>query len=252
MGRNPLGVTAVPEHLLELQRQGRLRYLGVDRPFGLSAVEVHGTQREFPRDQMIYWIDGFNAAHQAAARTGHSDRLASVRSILVNPSLSDQARIRALLAIERSGHTTHEIAAATGIATTKSIADALRFGVASVVGLLTCIGADPGARPDLAVLPADTPVQPEPPPGWDEPRTVARARALAFAHEQGVITWVSPTDATAAVRTRRFVVQVGTQTHTLATEPVRAWLIGAADEVAPAVGDALYTAFKAEQLVSTG
>ncbi len=244
MVRNPRGVSALGQRAQEHARKGRLSYLGIDRPGGLAAVEVHGQTREFPPLAMMDWLDGFDAGqagYRQPPELRDRERIATVRSVLVNPPLIDQVRIRVRVAMERDGRKVGETAQATAL-TIKAFTDALRFGTHGTIGLLTVLGHDPAARPDLADRPGDAPLTPGPLPDWDEPDALARLRALGYAHEQGVVRWIDPTEVNKAFHARRFVTQVGDHKVQVFTDSVRTWLVGVADAIVPDAGDALYAA----------
>ncbi len=243
MVRNPPGLSGLNARLTGLQRAERLRYLGTDRPDGLHAVEVHGQQREFPAREMIDWLNGFTAGLQGEPQPpGDRAAIATVRNILVNPPLFDQVRIRVFQAIEDRNLKVHEFVDRVGL-TRKAAAEALKFGAPGALSMLAMLGVDPGVRADLAERDPDLPLEALPPDDrWREPDVITRLRALGYAHERGVVTWVSPTEVNKAFYARTFGVLIGTRETHVHTTAVRNYLVGVADAVMPDAGDALYTA----------
>lgn len=241
------GLPALPEQLLALQRSNHLQYLGTDRPDGRLAVEVHEQVRELAARPMVDWVHGFTAGLLGSRQPeDQRDResIATVRPVLVNPGPHDQVRMRVRLGIEQDGLTVHEFADRNGV-TVKSIAEALRFGPNGTIGMLAVLGRDPDFRQDLAERDPDLPVDADPPEGWTEPDVIARLRALAYCHEQGVIRWLGPTEVNKAYYTRTFSVRVGADDLMVHTNSVRHWLLGAADAILPAAGDDMYAAIVA-------
>lgn len=242
MVRNPPGLSGLTARLTGLQRAERLRYLGTDQPDGRHAIEVHGQEREYEARTMIDWLDGFTAGLQGEPQPpGDREAIATVRNILVNPPLYDQPRIRVYVAIEDQQLKVYEFVDRVGL-TRKAAAEGLKFGAPGTLTMLAMLGLDPGVRPDLAARDPNLPVQATPPDGWREPDVIARLRALAYAHERGVLTWVSPTQVNKAFFARTFGVRIGTRETPVHTTAVRNFLVGVADALVPDAGDALYAA----------
>ncbi len=243
------GLTGLPPRLTSADRAGTLRYLGTNRPYGEYAVEVHGQEREYSGIDMIDWLNGYTAG-QLGKRQPVENRdpatIASVRAVLINPSLIDQVRIRARLAIQQAGLTVTAVSERIGV-TRKGLSGSLQLGTSGTIGILAVLGHDPAARPDLAERDGSVPLEAAPPAGWTEPDVIARLRALGYAHEQGVARWASPTDVNKAYYTRTFALVIGDRETYVHTDQVRSYVIGVADAIVPDAGDAMYAALVAER-----
>ena len=243
MPRRPPGLSVLTVTLRAADKAGDLRYLGTDRPDdGRLAVEVNGQLREYPARQMLDWLEGFTAGKDGYLQPPERrDRatIATVRSVLVNPSITDQSRIRVRLVMQQDGVGVVELAKRIGV-TTKSVTESLRWLAPGSIGISAALGRDQTTRPDLAAVDPDTPLAPEPPAGWEEPEMLTRLRLLGYAHEQGVIAWVDPVEVNRASHARAFDVLVGDQTVQVRADAVRPWLVGVADAIGPDLAQQMY------------
>lgn len=238
-----MGVSIVTEQLRAAARAGHLRYLGTDAPDGDLAVEVDGRQREYEPRQMLDWLSGFDLGRAAGqvqpVWRRRPNVIATVRAVLVNPSITDQARIRIRLVMQQEDVGPVELAKRIGV-TTKSVTESLRWSAPGAIGMLAALGHDPAIRQDLADTDPDTPLTPWPPAGWQEPEMLARLRLLGYAHEQGVIAWVDPVDVNKASHAAAFTVMVGDTAADVRAEAVRPFLVGVGDAVLPDAADQMY------------
>ncbi len=248
-------------HLRQLEEEGWLSFLGTDGPGRNStlAVEVLGGVRVFPDTEMVHWIDGFRAGiasdREAAASSGirrspeigdderRRRRLAidSLRTILVNPSPTDQVRLLVRLAMQRKGMGQLDLVGALGTAR-KTVTDAMKFGPAGPLGIVAVTGHDTQVRMDLAQADPKAPLTPQPVEGWVEPDSIRALRTLCYAHEQGVLTLLDPLEVNRATQTHvTYTVRVGEVEHQVPLSAVYEWVIGVADALAPDVAISLYT-----------
>lgn len=244
--RSP-GLSTLTDRLLSMNSYGHFRYLGTNRRDGERAVELPGDRiREYPAVQMLHWLDGFGAGllgeMQPPVRRNPA-ALAEIRSVLVNPSLADQARIRVRVAMEDNRIGVVELAERVGV-TKKSLRQALRFGPSGTTALafqrMTGPDLEQHLRPDLAATRPDAPITLSPADGWREPRHLTALRLLGYAHEQGVIRFAEPLDVNQAMYTQRFSVAVDDHEVQVRLDAVRPWLTGVADAIAPEIADRLY------------
>jgi hypothetical protein len=238
----PAGLSTLAERLRALDRARQVNYLGSDQGDGTYAVEVAGQLREYPALRMVNWLDGYTAGHGRApqpAERRSPDAIATVRAVLVHPTLTDQTRIRIRVAMEDERVGVKELAGRIPV-TLKSVVESLRWLSPGTIGMMAVLGHDPGARPDLAAVDPATPLQPTAPDGWPEPQILTTFRLLGYAHEQGVVSWVDPTNVNLATRARTFTVLVGDDPVQVHVDAIPPWLVGVGDAVMPDVAQRLY------------
>jgi hypothetical protein len=249
------------DELVAGRRRGLFRYFG-QVAAGEYAVEVDlpgGTtvRRQHDVAGMSAWLDGFTAGRGLPDRAlviRQGARVSEpVRTLLTNPSVVDQRRIRVAHAMERRGWTYADVAGQLG-AQRSTVRDLLAYGreparvtarsrhLAEVEALLPELRRQYGPRPRPRTAPVPERVESLSDADWPEPAEMRRARALALAVEAGIVTEWSPIDV-GALRAARVVRLVdvgagggrdGDDVHTVAVATVIPWLQGFADGAATA------------------
>ncbi len=261
--RSPHGAAAIGDILREYAAAGRLKYAGtVARGEGFT-VELPGDPvrvRRLSAQRMLEWMDGFGQA-QFGRFIPPAERdqgvLAEVRTVLVNPSLTDQWRILSRVCMDRADPPVgiNELTRRMGVpqvrgnGTKKSVSEALHLGRPGYGAMLAVLGLDENLRPDLAELP-DGPVDVVPAEGWAEPDALSAIRAMAYAHQEGVLRWAGPMrrgggnviDVNAAMHATKYPVHVGEYEIGVPRANARGWLCGFVDGFLPELGDRFYLA----------
>lgn len=220
---------------------GAYRYHGQAGDGSGYVVETTRHRRVYPLDGMQAWHDGYTIGRQLAEQprpAGDADQLADIRSVLVTPSLEDQCRMQIRYAMEQAGIGVVKLAERTG-RTRGAIAAALRFGRAGSLSLKMAdqMMAGLGRRWDVRSVPAvDREGAPVAPPAHapPEPAGITRVRAVALAHERGLVELLAPLDATEAARARAYRLRAAGAEHTIRAPVVLPWLTGIADAADPA------------------
>jgi hypothetical protein len=230
--------------LLQASRAGQLRYRGTTSPAGgpLYVIQAPGSvERALTQTDAAAWLEGWNAGHGTAkARrvAGPGAELASLRAVLINPSLQDQCKIAILVTMEEAGLGVVDLAERIGrvraaVSTALSFEGTLSMPMAEA--LMQALGRTWSVRPGPPVDAAGDHTGPIAPPGraTREPVGLRAGRGLAVFAEAGLITVTSPMHADKVRRARYFEISRGRQAYKLRVEMVLAWLAGLGDAVDP-------------------
>ncbi len=245
------GVATVADRLVELADAGRLRYLGVPERNGPLCVEVGGRRRELHPALMVSWLRGWLAADGAQlAPAPDLTVLADVKRLLVHPAYEDQLRIRARWLMEQSG--VGIMAHARNMCVTKkTLEEALRLlRPGGYLAMFVSLGDEPRVNHGMAAAGPDSPVTAVPPEGWQEPLLLRRMRAVAYAHQTGVVAWAPPERLGTVASTSNpppFQLRLyragrlDGEAHEVPAAEAPLWVAGAADALNPPVADDLYS-----------